>query len=69
MLILSRKVEESIIINEDIIIKILGVKGLQVKIGVKAPKDVKVYRDEIYRKILRENKIKAIATATEVLTK
>ena len=51
MLILTRKVNESLIVGDDITITVLGVKGNQVRIGVDAPKDVAVYREEIYQRI------------------
>jgi len=54
MLILTRKVGESINIGDDITITILGVKGNQVRIGIDAPKDVAVHREEIYQRIKRE---------------
>jgi carbon storage regulator len=60
VLVLSRKEEESIIINDNIEIKIIGVKQDQVKIGIIAPKDVKIFRKEIYEEIQRAN----IAAAT-----
>jgi carbon storage regulator len=55
VLVLSRKEDESIIINDNIEIKIIGVKQDQVKIGIVAPRDVKIYRKEIYDEIQREN--------------
>ena len=55
MLILSRKIEESIIVGDSITIKILGIHEGQVKIGIEAPKDVKVYRSEVYEQIQKEN--------------
>ncbi len=51
MLILTRKVGETIVINDDIRITILGVKGMQVRIGIDAPKEVQVHREEIYKRI------------------
>lgn len=51
MLILTRKVGESIVINDDIKVTILGVKGMQVRIGIDAPKDVQVHREEIFKRI------------------
>jgi len=69
MLVLTRKVGETIIIDNDIIVKVLDVKGFQVKIGINAKDDVKIYREEIYQKIGRENKTNAIATATKALVK
>ena len=56
MLILSRKIEESIIIGDSITIKILGIQEGQVKIGIDAPKEIKVYRSELYEQIQNENK-------------
>lgn len=56
MLILSRKVNESIIINDKIEVSIVDIKGDQVKLGINAPKNVKVYRQEVYKAIQEENK-------------
>lgn len=55
MLVLSRKKDQSIRIGDDIEIMIIEVRGDKVRIGVKAPKDVTVHRDEIYEAIRREN--------------
>ena len=51
MLILTRRVGESLIINDDIAITVLQVKGNQVRIGIQAPKNVSVHREEIYDRI------------------
>ena len=51
MLILTRKVGESLLIGDDVSITVLNVRGNQVKIGVKAPKTVSVHREEIYKRI------------------
>ena len=56
MLALARKVNESIMIGNDIEITILEIKGDQIKIGVKAPKSVPIYRKELYVQIQDENK-------------
>lgn len=56
MLALSRKLNESIIVGNDIEITILEIKGEQVKVGVKAPKSVPVYRKELYVQIQESNK-------------
>ena len=53
MLILTRKVGETIIINENIEVTVLGIQGGQIRIGVNAPKDVAVHREEIHQKILK----------------
>ena len=55
MLILGRKEGESIIIGNDIKIKILEIKRGQVKLAIEAPKEIPVYREEIYEKIRHEN--------------
>ncbi|MEQ5753403.1 carbon storage regulator CsrA [Providencia rettgeri] len=54
MLILTRRVSEEVMIGDDVKIKILGVKGNQVRIGVAAPEDVSVHREEIYQRVLAE---------------
>lgn len=56
MLVLTRKRNESIIINDNIVITIVDVQGEQVRIGINAPKSVSVYRKEIYLEIQEENK-------------
>lgn len=54
MLILTRRVGETLMIGDDVTVTVLGVKGSQVRIGVNAPKDVSVHREEIYEKIKQE---------------
>lgn len=59
MLILSRKKDESIIIGDNITISVVDIKGDQVKLGIAAPNDVKVFRQEVYKAIQEENKAAA----------
>ena len=63
MLALTRKKDESIVINGDIEITIMEIKGDHVKVGIKAPKKVPIYRKEIFDQIQEENK-EAMNTAT-----
>jgi carbon storage regulator len=55
MLILTRRVGETVMIGNEVTVTVLGVKGNQVRLGVNAPKDVAVHREEIYERIKREN--------------
>ena len=54
MLILTRRIGETLMVGDDVTITVLGVKGNQVRIGVNAPKDVAVHREEIYERIQSE---------------
>jgi carbon storage regulator len=54
MLILTRRVGETVMIGEDITVTVLGVKGNQVRIGVNAPRNIAVHREEIFERIKRE---------------
>jgi carbon storage regulator len=54
MLILTRRVGETLMIGDEVTVTVLGVKGNQVRIGVNAPRDVPVHREEIYERIKRE---------------
>ena len=56
MLILSRKTNQKIVIGENVEITILEVKGEQVKIGIEAPRNLKVFRREVYEEIQKENR-------------
>ena len=55
MLILTRRVGETLVIGDDVTITVLGVRGNQVRVGVNAPTDVAVHREEIYQRIQDEN--------------
>jgi len=68
MLILSRKIDEKIIIGDDITISIVEIRGDQVRIGIEAPKKVKVFREEVYDAIKAENKaaLKSAAVIPQV---
>jgi carbon storage regulator len=57
MLILTRRVGETLMIGDDVTVTVLGVKGNQVRIGVNAPKDVSVHREEIYERIKKEQQL------------
>lgn len=54
MLILTRRIGETVVIGNDVDVTVLGVKGNQVRLGVKAPREVAVYREEIHRRISQE---------------
>lgn len=69
MLALSRKVNESIMIGNDIEITILEVKGDQIKIGISAPKSVPIYRKELYLQIQQSNKDAVDTTITNDVLK
>lgn len=62
MLVLTRRIRESIIINDNILITILQFNRNSVRLGINAPKDFSVHRAEIYKKILKENNIKHFGT-------
>lgn len=56
MLILTRKVNESLRVGDDVIVTVLGVKGGQIRIGINAPRDIEVHRQEVYERIQSEQR-------------
>ena len=54
MLVLSRKLNESIVINDNVVVTVLGVKGDAVRLGINAPLEIPVHRQEVYEKVLNQ---------------
>ena len=65
MLILTRRVGETVVIGEDVSVTVLGVKGNQIRLGINAPKDVSVHRQEIFARIQNESSDDGSAAAAE----
>jgi carbon storage regulator len=61
MLILSRRIGETLMIGDEIKITVLGVNGAQVRLGVDAPEEVEVYREELYTRIQQEKKSESVS--------
>ncbi len=66
MLVLTRKLGEEVSIGDEITIKVVSIKGKQVKLGIEAPKSLQVHRSEIYKQIQEENKM-AIGGKTDLI--
>jgi carbon storage regulator len=64
MLVLTRKLGEVIRVGESVTVRVLEVKGNQVRLGVDAPADVRIYREEIYRAVQKENEEAVVRDAT-----
>ncbi len=67
MLALTRKAGERIVIGDNIVITIVDIKGDNIRIGIDAPRDVKIYRGEIYDSIVQENQQAAVPAKAEIM--
>jgi len=65
MLVLSRKPSESVTIGDEVKITVLSISGKQVRIGIEAPNDIAVHREEIYNKIANEQKLEIVSDANK----
>jgi carbon storage regulator len=67
MLILSRRLGESVTIGDDIVVTVVGISGSQIRLGISAPKAIRVLREEIYKAIQKENQ--SAASAADPMTR
>ena len=65
MLVLSRRVGESITIGENVVVTVVGINGNQIRLGIAAPREVRVLREEIYKAMHSENKAAATGAQTD----
>ncbi len=65
MLVLTRRANQSIVIGHDVVVTVLEVRGDQVRLGIKAPREVTVHREEVYAEIQRENRQAAMGPEVE----
>ena len=66
MLVLSRRVGESVMIGDDVVVSLLEVRGDLVRVGIDAPRHIRVYREEVYREVQKANLAAAAASDTDV---
>lgn len=66
MLVLARKTGEAVVVDDDIIIRVLEIKNGQIKLGIEAPGEVTIHREEIYLRILEENKRAALEAPADL---
>ena len=59
MLLLPRRVGEGLLIGEDVTVTILSIKGNQIRMSIDAPRDIKVYREEVHQRIVKDQKVAA----------
>lgn len=59
MLVITRKLGQSVLVGDDIKITLMEIKGAQVRLGISAPSNVRIYREEVYSQIMNENKLAA----------